>query len=128
LLPVRNEGNVVWSERVAVIGDPELLTHHAGWALTARYAQHVSSLLQEVTATGAHLRLRLEECASQVKAKNCVIKDIQKGNQELLQKHDHLETRIQELSDELMRTYCSHDLRLTTSMTPAPDCSTLRMS
>jgi hypothetical protein len=30
LLPVRNEGNVVWSERVATIGDPELPTHHAG--------------------------------------------------------------------------------------------------
>jgi hypothetical protein len=51
LLPVRNEGNAVWSERVTAIGDPEFLTHHAGWALTARYAQHVSSLLQEVTAT-----------------------------------------------------------------------------
>jgi hypothetical protein len=52
LLPVQNEGNAVWS-------DPEFLTHHAGWALTARYAQHMSSLLQEVTATGAHLCLRL---------------------------------------------------------------------
>jgi hypothetical protein len=62
LLSVRNEGNAVWSERVAAIGDPELPTHHAGWAFTARYAQHVSSLLQEITATGAHLRLRLEEC------------------------------------------------------------------
>jgi hypothetical protein len=38
LLPVRNEGNAVWSERVASIGDPELPTHHAGWALTPRYA------------------------------------------------------------------------------------------
>jgi hypothetical protein len=76
LLPVRNEGNVVWSERVTAIGDPEFPTHHAGWALTARYAQHVSSLLQEVIAMGAHLRLRLEECADQVKAKNHVIKDI----------------------------------------------------
>jgi hypothetical protein len=66
----------VWSECVAAIGDPELLTHHAGWALTTSYAQHVSSLLQEATATGAHLRLRLEECAGQVKAKNRVIKDI----------------------------------------------------
>jgi hypothetical protein len=80
LLPVRNEGNVVWSERVAAIGDPELPTHHAGWALTARYGQHVSSLLQEVTVTRAHLCLRLEECAGQVKAKNCAVKDIQKGN------------------------------------------------
>jgi hypothetical protein len=69
---------------VAAIGDPELLTYHAGWAVTARYTQHVSSLLQEVTATDAHQRLRLEEYADQVKAKNCVIKDIQKCNRELL--------------------------------------------
>jgi hypothetical protein len=111
LLPVRNEGNAVWSERVAAIGDPEFPTHHAGWALTARYAQHVSSLLQEVTVMGAHLRLRLEECAIQVKAKNRVVKDIQKGNRELLQKNARLETRIWELSDELMRTYRSRDFK-----------------
>jgi hypothetical protein len=80
LLPIRNEGNTVWCERVAAIGDPESPTHHAGWALTARYAQHVSSLLQEVTTTDAHLCLCLEECANQVKAKNHVVKDIQKGN------------------------------------------------
>jgi hypothetical protein len=66
----------VWSERVATIGDPELPTHHTGWALTARYAQHVSSLLQEVTSMGSHLRLHLEECISQVKARNRVVKDI----------------------------------------------------
>jgi C4-dicarboxylate-specific signal transduction histidine kinase len=107
LLPVRNEGNAVWSEHVATIGDPKLPTHHAGWALTAHYVQHVSFLLQEVTTTGAHLRLRLEECADQVKAKNRVIKGIQKGNRELLQKNARLETRIKELNDELMRTYHS---------------------
>jgi hypothetical protein len=45
LLPIWNEGNAVWCERVAAMGDPEFLTHHAGWALTACYAQHVSSLL-----------------------------------------------------------------------------------
>jgi chromosome segregation ATPase len=111
LLPVWNEGNVVWSVLVAAIGDPELLTHHAGWALTARYAQHVSSLLHEVTATGAHLRLYLEECASQVKAKNRVVKDIQEGNWELLKKNVYLETRITELNDELMRTYRSRDFK-----------------
>jgi septal ring factor EnvC (AmiA/AmiB activator) len=71
----------------------------------------VSSLLQEVTAMGAHLRLRLEECADQVKAKNRVVKDIKKGNWELLQKNAHLEMRIQELSDELMRTYHSRDFK-----------------
>jgi hypothetical protein len=84
LLPVRNEGNATWSERVTTIGDPEFPTHHAGWALTARYAQHVNSLLREVTTTGAHLCLRLEECADQVKVKSRVVKDIQKGNRELL--------------------------------------------
>jgi hypothetical protein len=111
LLPIWNEGNVVWCERVTVISDPEFLTHHAGWALTACYAQHVSSLLQEVTSMGDHQRLRLEECADQVKAKNRIVKDIQKGNQELLQKNARLETRIRELSDEFMRTYRSRDFK-----------------
>jgi hypothetical protein len=62
LIPVRNEGNVVWCERMTVIGDPVFPTHHAGWALTTRYAQHVSSLLQEVMAMGAHMCLHLKEC------------------------------------------------------------------
>jgi NADPH-dependent ferric siderophore reductase len=111
LLPIRNEGNAVWSERVVAGGDPELLTYHAGWALTARYAQHVSSLLQEVTVTGVHQRLRLEEYADQVKAKNRAIKDIQKGNQELLQKNAYLETRVKEMNNELMRTYRRCDFK-----------------
>jgi hypothetical protein len=80
MLPIQNEGNVVWSERVAAVGDPELLTHHAGWALTSRYSQHVSSLLLEATTIDTHLRLCLEEYAGQMKAKNHSIKDIQKGN------------------------------------------------
>jgi chromosome segregation ATPase len=101
----------VWSERVTAISDPESPTHHAGWALTTRYSQHVSSLLQEVTATGAHLHLHLEECADQVKAKNRVVKDIQKGNRGLLQKNARLETRIRLLKDELMRTYRSRDFK-----------------
>jgi hypothetical protein len=63
LLPIQNEGNTVWSERMAAIGDPELPTHHAGWALMTHYTQHMSSLLQEVTTTGTHLHLHLEECA-----------------------------------------------------------------
>jgi chromosome segregation ATPase len=71
----------------------------------------VSSLLQEVTATGTHLRLHLDECTGQVKVKNHIIKNIQKGNQELLQKNAHLETRIRELNNELMRTYRSRDFK-----------------
>jgi hypothetical protein len=80
LLSIQNEDKTVWSERVAAIGYPELPTHHAGWVLTACYAHHLSSLLQEVTVTGTHLCLRLEEGTGQVKAKNRVIEDIQKGN------------------------------------------------
>jgi septal ring factor EnvC (AmiA/AmiB activator) len=101
----------MWSERMTAISDPDFPTHHAGWALTARYAQHVNSLLQKVTSTGVHLCLHLEECADQVKAKNRVVKDIQKGNQELLQKNARLETCIRELSDELMRIYHSRDFK-----------------
>jgi DNA repair exonuclease SbcCD ATPase subunit len=112
LLSIQNEGNEVWSECVAAIDDPELLTHHADWALTTHYAQHMISLLQEVTETGAHLRLHLEECAGPVKAKNRVIKDIQEGNREHLQKNACLETRIRELNDELMRTYRSCDFKI----------------
>jgi hypothetical protein len=112
LLPIRNEGNVVWSERVAVVGNPKFLTNHAGWVLTARYSQHVSSLLQEVTVTGAHLHLHLEEYVGQVKAENCTVKDIQKGNRDLLQKNTRLETHIKELNDELMRTYRSRDFKV----------------
>jgi septal ring factor EnvC (AmiA/AmiB activator) len=46
-----------------------------------------------------------------VKAKNRAIKDIQKGNQELLQKNTHLEKRVKELNDELIRVYRSHDFK-----------------
>jgi chromosome segregation ATPase len=46
-----------------------------------------------------------------MKVKNCAIKDIQKGNWELLQKNACLETRIKELNDELMRTYHSRDFK-----------------
>jgi chromosome segregation ATPase len=101
----------MWSERVAAVGDPELLTHHAGWVLTTRYSQHMSSLLQEVTAMGAHLHLRLEEYTGQAKAKNHAVKDIQKGNRELLQKNARLETRVKELNVELMRTCRNCDFK-----------------
>jgi chromosome segregation ATPase len=46
-----------------------------------------------------------------VKAKNRVVKDIQKGNRELLQKNARLETRIRGLNDELMMTYRSRDFK-----------------
>jgi hypothetical protein len=77
---------------------------------------------------GAHLRLCLDECVDQVKAKNRVVKDIQKGNRELLQKNTRLETRIRELNDELMRTYRSHDFKTGDLDDTRTNCSTLRMS
>jgi chromosome segregation ATPase len=55
--------------------------------------------------------LCLEECVGQVKAKNRIVKDIQKGNRELLQKNVRLETRIRELNNKLMMTYRSCDFK-----------------
>jgi hypothetical protein len=69
---------------LAAVGDPKRSVYHAGWALTARYTQHMSSMFQEVAATGAYQVLCLEEYDHQVSAKNRLIKDIQKGNHELL--------------------------------------------
>jgi hypothetical protein len=111
LFLVQNDGNTAWSERLAAVGDPERPTHHAGWAFTARYVHHMSSMFQEVMATSAYQRLRLEEYDHQVSAKNNLIKDIQKGNRELLQENHHLEACVKELNDELMRTYRSCDFK-----------------
>jgi hypothetical protein len=49
-------------------------------------------------ATGAYQHLRLEEYGQQVSAKNCLIKNIHKGNCELLQENHRLEARIKELN------------------------------
>jgi chromosome segregation ATPase len=46
-----------------------------------------------------------------VSAKNRLIRDIQKGNRELLQENNRLEARVKELNDELMSTYRSHDIK-----------------
>jgi septal ring factor EnvC (AmiA/AmiB activator) len=71
----------------------------------------MSSMFQEVVTTGAYQPLRMEEYALQVSTKNRLIKDIQKGNRDLLQENHHLEARVKELNDELMRTYRSHDVK-----------------
>jgi septal ring factor EnvC (AmiA/AmiB activator) len=102
---------MVWSERLAAVGDPERLTYHAGWVFTACYTQHMNSMFQEVVATGAYQCLHLEEYDHQVSTKNNLIKDIQKGNHELLQENHRLEARIKELNDELMRTYHNRDVK-----------------
>jgi cell division protein FtsB len=101
----------MWSERLATVGDPEHSVYHAGSAFMARYAQHMSSMFQEVTATGTYQCLHLEEYDHQVSAKNHLIKDIQKGNRELLQENHHLEARVKELNDELMRTYHNRNIK-----------------
>jgi chromosome segregation ATPase len=111
LFPIQNESNAAWSEFLAAMGDPERSTYHAGWAFTARYAKHMSSMFQEVMVTGAYQRLCLEEYDHQVSAKNRLIKDIQKSNWELPQENHHLEAHVKELNDELMRNYCSHNMK-----------------
>jgi hypothetical protein len=72
LLPIWNKSNAVWSEHVVAVGNPELPTHYAGWVIMVCYSQHVSSQLQEVMVMDAHLRLRLEEYVSQVKARTAL--------------------------------------------------------
>jgi hypothetical protein len=109
--PIQNEGNTAWSERLAIVGDPARLTYHVGWVFTAHYTQHMSLMFQEVTATGTYQRLHLEEYNHQVSTKNCLIKDIQNSNRELLQENHHIEACVKELNDELMRTYRSHDFK-----------------
>jgi cell division protein FtsB len=71
----------------------------------------MSSMFQEVTATGAYQCLCQEEYDHQVSAKNRLIKGIQKGNRELLQESHRLEAHVKELNDELMRTYRSCDVK-----------------
>jgi hypothetical protein len=44
LFPVQNEGNTVWRECLAVMGDPECSTYHVGWVFTTRYTQHMSTM------------------------------------------------------------------------------------
>jgi hypothetical protein len=112
LFIIQNEGNTAWSERLVAVGNSERSAYHAGWAFNARYAQHMSSMFQEVAASGADQHLRLEEYDHQVSAKNHLIKDIQKGNDELLQENHRLEARVMELNDELIRTYRSYDVKL----------------
>jgi hypothetical protein len=63
-----------------------------------------------------------------VKAKNRVVKDIQKGNRELLVKNAHLEMRIRELNDELMMTYRSRDFKTDDLNDTRTSYSMLRMS
>jgi septal ring factor EnvC (AmiA/AmiB activator) len=67
----------------------------------------------ELHVSGGHgdQHLRLVEYDHQVSAKNCLIKDIQMGNQDLLQENHHLEAHVKELNDELMRTYRSRNVK-----------------
>jgi hypothetical protein len=111
LFPIKNEGNMAWSERLATVGDPERLAYPVGWVFMARYTQHMSSMFQEVTVTGAYQRLHLEEYDHQVSAMNRLIKDIQKGDRKFLWEIHRLEACIKELNDALMRTYRSRDMK-----------------
>jgi hypothetical protein len=114
LLPIWDVGNREWSEHLAAACDPVLPTYHTGLTFMARFAQHVSFLLQEVTAVSAHQRLRLEEYDHQVEAKDRLITNVMKGNRELVQQNHILEMHNKELNDELMRTYHSRDFKTDT--------------
>jgi hypothetical protein len=69
---------------MAAACDTAWQTYHAGWAFTAHYAQHVSSLLWEVTMVGTYQRIHLKEYDHQVEAKDRLIDELRKGNRDLL--------------------------------------------
>jgi hypothetical protein len=85
--------------------NPARQTYHVGWAFTARYAQHVSSMLQEVMMIGSFQRMRLEVYNHQVEVKDCLIDELRKGNRDLLWQSHSLEGRNKELHDDLLRSY-----------------------
>jgi hypothetical protein len=104
---------------LASVGDPERSTYHVGWVFMKRYTKHMSYMFQEVMTTGTYQRLHLEEYDHQVSAKNRLMKDIHKGNRELLLENHLLEARVKELNNELMRTYRNCDV------TPCLPCLTM---
>jgi hypothetical protein len=79
LLPLRDEGNQTWSSCMATACDTAWQTYHEGWSFTARYAQHVGSLLQEVKMVGMLQCVRLVEYNHQVEAKDYLINGLKKG-------------------------------------------------
>jgi hypothetical protein len=76
LIPIRDMGNPTWSEHRAAACDTARQTYHTGWAFMARYARHMSSLLQEVMMVGAYQCMHLEEYDDQVEAKDCLIAEL----------------------------------------------------
>jgi hypothetical protein len=81
---LQDEGNPTWSRRLAIDCDTARQTYHVGWAFTARYAHHMSSLLQVVMMVGTYQCMRLEEYNHQVEAKDHLIDELRKGNREVL--------------------------------------------
>jgi hypothetical protein len=111
LLTIWDLGNPTWSERMASACDLARPTYHVGWAFMARYAQHVSSMLQEVTTVSSYQRKLLEEYDHQVEAKDRLITDLRKGNRELLQWTHTLERCNKELHDDLLHMYRNLDFK-----------------
>jgi hypothetical protein len=103
LFPIWDESDQTWRRRMAAACDTTLPTYHEGWAFTAWYAQHMSTILWEVVLVGAFQHVCLEEYDHQVEVKDQLIDELSKGNRELLQQaHFHVR-HSKELSDELPR-------------------------
>jgi hypothetical protein len=114
LFPIRDMGNLTWSEGQTAACHTACQTYHVGWVLTGRYTRHMSSLLQEVTTVGAYQCMRLEEYNHKVEAKDRLIAELRKGNRELLQQTHTLERRNKELHDDLLCTYRSLNFKTDT--------------
>jgi hypothetical protein len=61
LFPIWDESDQTWRRHMDATCDTTLSTYREGWAFTAQYAHHVSSLLQEVMLVGTFQCMRLEE-------------------------------------------------------------------
>jgi hypothetical protein len=85
--------------------DTTLPTHHEGWALSAQYAQHLSSLLWKVELVGAFQRVCLEEYDHQVEDRNRQISELRKGNRELVHQMRFEEKHDWDLNNEVMKMH-----------------------
>ena len=59
LLPIRNQENSVWQQRLEAVSDLEGPHFHAGMTSLARYAQYLFNLQHNTARTGTQQRMRL---------------------------------------------------------------------
>jgi hypothetical protein len=59
LLPIRDQENTIWQQRLAAVSDLKGPHFHAGMTLLARYTQYLANLQHNIARTGMQQRARL---------------------------------------------------------------------